>query len=248
MSGALFEVSPVEIVRDAEMQPRKRLDDNRVEVYRRRYLAALEMPPVRVWRSPEGTLVLIDGWHRVEGAVRAGASRIKAEIVEGIDRAEACKQAALANLSHGLSLTREERQRALELAWPGYFENMPVRTIAAELGVSKSNVQRWINQLGLSRPQGEANSPKKPFDVSMLHPIDSRGELREGRAGPYLQAAAYVDGLRRLYAGSTLNVVEARKLAYERALTMDPASISEALKALRLALRDVQRLAEGQQA
>lgn len=55
------------------------LDDKRV----RQYAASLDsMPPIVVFRIPEGLLVA-DGYHRVAAARFAGRNRIEAEIREG---------------------------------------------------------------------------------------------------------------------------------------------------------------------
>lgn len=59
----------------------------------------------------DGTLYLVDGWHRVAAAIRRGEQIIDAVITDGTLR-EARWLAASANLTHGLPLTRAEKRRA----------------------------------------------------------------------------------------------------------------------------------------
>jgi uncharacterized ParB-like nuclease family protein len=80
--------------------PTEHLDPAAVE----RYAGMLdEMPPVVVFDMPEG-LLLVDGYHRVEAARRAGRATIEADVRAG-SRAEALRYAAeVGSAQRGISV------------------------------------------------------------------------------------------------------------------------------------------------
>jgi ParB-like chromosome segregation protein Spo0J len=67
-------------------------------------------PPIIV-RDVLGKLVILDGQHRKAAADQLGLAEIEAEVIRCSD-AEALEIAARSNLTHGLPLTRPERQAA----------------------------------------------------------------------------------------------------------------------------------------
>lgn len=87
-----------------ELNPRERLNEETIIRYMESFSS---LPPVRV---QEGTNVVIDGYHRVEAAVRLGLEEVHAD-VERIPDDELRLVAGLANVSHGQPLTRSERNR-----------------------------------------------------------------------------------------------------------------------------------------
>jgi ParB-like chromosome segregation protein Spo0J len=79
-----------------------------------------ELPPVAVFRLEDQTLLLVDGYHRVAAAQKAGRTTIDADIREGT-RADAVKLAAdVAVRERGLSdeQAREAIKRHSGRHWP----------------------------------------------------------------------------------------------------------------------------------
>src|SRR5437763_1395157 len=91
---------------DTDVQIRDRNDGETV----RQYMEILDqLPPVAVFDLGEGTLLLADGFHRVEAAQRLGREEVRAEVREGT-REEALEFAVLPNAHHGKALNQRERE------------------------------------------------------------------------------------------------------------------------------------------
>jgi hypothetical protein len=74
-----------------------------------------KFPPVRLARiDDKKSLTVIDGWHRLSAATSLGVDAVPA-IVERMSCREAMRQAALANLGHGLPLKKAELRRVFKL-------------------------------------------------------------------------------------------------------------------------------------
>ena len=72
-------------------------------------------PAIEVVKDREtGTLWLVDGWHRVLGALRAGLENITARVVPGTWR-DALLAAARANATNGVRRTQDDKRRAITL-------------------------------------------------------------------------------------------------------------------------------------
>ena len=77
---------PIEqLLSSSLVDPRRHLDPERVQ----RYSQVLdELPPVAVFRLPDQTLLLADGYHRMAAAQARGRATLNADIREG-SRADA---------------------------------------------------------------------------------------------------------------------------------------------------------------
>src|SRR3569833_460857 len=87
-----------------ELSPRARRCEETVIRYMESFSA---LPPVRVQAT---TNVVVDGYHRVEAAIRLGLEEIEVKL-ENIDDEELKMVAGLANVEHGQPLTRAERNK-----------------------------------------------------------------------------------------------------------------------------------------
>src|SRR5262245_52083900 len=87
-----------------ELSPRAKLCEETIVRYMDSFAS---LPPVRV---QAGTRVVVDGFHRVEAAVRLGLEAVPVA-EEAIPDAELRLAAGLANVAHGQPLTRAERNR-----------------------------------------------------------------------------------------------------------------------------------------
>ena len=125
-------VAPInDLVLIPELNPRERLSEETIIRYMESFTS---LPPVRVQRD---TNVVIDGYHRVEAAVRLGLEEIPVQL-EPIPDDELRMVAGLANISHGQPLTRTERNKLAVAMVRNYGK---LREEAASLlGISPSAV------------------------------------------------------------------------------------------------------------
>lgn len=132
----LRELPVDDLVLDENLNLRDRLDGETVE----RYDEAWDrLPPVTVFEV-EGRWLLTDGFHRHASALRRDRRTIAAEVHVGTF-ADALDHAALANLMHGLPLTRGERRRVVETRLrlhPDWSD----RRLAEEMGVGRELIAR----------------------------------------------------------------------------------------------------------
>lgn len=145
------EAFPVgQIATRPEWQVRAKLDPGTIDRYATAYKAgAEELPPLSLARI-EGVLFVVDGWHRLEAAKRAGLSRIGGRVVTK-DPQEARWLAAKANTAHGLPLKKREYRNVLA-AFIGAGKHLKgrrmlsYRDLAKELGgtVAHTTVRGWV--------------------------------------------------------------------------------------------------------
>jgi len=145
------EVPIRDILRDHRFQVRIKLDEGIVSRYLAVYKSGNAMPPIKLAKV-RGTLLLVDGWHRLAAFEQLGEStKIAAEIIEATET-EALWLAAEANLQHGLPLKTSEIREAFrayvkakkhrnERGFP-----KPYRQIAQELGGLKhyGTIRNWM--------------------------------------------------------------------------------------------------------
>ena len=148
-----------EIVRQPDLQVRKKLDRATCNSYAQQLRNGGRMPPV-VLADVGGALLLVDGWHRLAAMERCGLTEIDAEIVTCPDLREAGWLAAEANLRHGLPLKPSEmrpvfrayikaQKHVLQRGRHGRIRKMQsYRDIASALGgrVSFGAVRNWMRQ------------------------------------------------------------------------------------------------------
>jgi len=94
------------LVRNPNLQVRRKLDQATINRYVEVLKAGNEMPPIKVAIINEAP-VLIDGWHRVAAMEQLGLRDAEA-IVQQATEKEAFWLAAKANLEHGLPLKKSE--------------------------------------------------------------------------------------------------------------------------------------------
>jgi hypothetical protein len=100
-----------DITIDEAVQPRLKVDVDRVDDYKDAMADGAEFTPIVVFSSTEGGYLLADGRHRFEAAKSLGREVISAEIRSGTKR-DAILYGIQANSIHGIRLTRDEKQRA----------------------------------------------------------------------------------------------------------------------------------------
>jgi hypothetical protein len=130
-----------ELVLDPNLNLRDRLDQDTVE----RYVDAWNrMPPVTVFEV-DGKYLLADGFHRHAAAVLMNRRTLRAEVRDGSFE-DALDYVAVANLHHGLPLTRAERRRCIEVKLRLHHDRSD-RHISEELGVGRELIAKIRRQL-----------------------------------------------------------------------------------------------------
>lgn len=142
-----------EIFRDPELQVRRGLSRATVRHYADLMRQGTEFPPVEVARVEDGTLVLVDGWHRMAAKEELGRPRVTA-LVTPMPRLQAIWAAAQANVAHGLQLKKHEERNVFR----AYVRSKQHRTkgggfksyrqIEKELGVGRAHttIRNWMKQ------------------------------------------------------------------------------------------------------
>ncbi|WMX18596.1 putative streptomycin biosynthesis operon regulatory protein [Aeromonas phage 1233] len=147
-----------QLVLDAGTQCRAKLNKEQAENYAANMLAgkADEFPAVKVARLTEsvqmpdgslleaGALVLVDGFHRIEGASQAKLETFKAEIVD-CTLEDAIYYSMRANNTNGLSFVGKDYQNAIRKLYTldnAWREHGKKKEIAAMFGCSEKTVQR----------------------------------------------------------------------------------------------------------
>lgn len=124
---------------DPALQMRAATDEDAIDEYSAVIRAAVAdgctspLPPVTVIGG-----YLVDGFHRLAAARRAGVDTIAATITGG-SRSDALRASLAANQSHGLRRTNADKRRAIAVAvqtWPSKSD----RAIAKLTGVSHTSV------------------------------------------------------------------------------------------------------------
>lgn len=130
-----------DLVLDPTLNLRDRLDPETVE----RYAEAWDrLPPITVFEV-DGRWLLTDGVHRHAAAIQLRKKTIRAEIKHGTLE-EALDYVTVANLHHGLPLTRAERRRAIEVKLRLHHDRSD-RHLAEEMGVGRELVAKIRRQL-----------------------------------------------------------------------------------------------------
>ena len=123
----------------SECQVRDEIDAETVEDYAEAMREGVVFPPIVVFRCG-GSLLLADGFHRVDAALACGFQDIKAEVHVG-NRLDAIKYALGANRAHGLRYNNADKRKAVRLAI-AEFPDLSLRDTASLIGVSQEFVRK----------------------------------------------------------------------------------------------------------
>lgn len=135
-----------EIVLDADVQPRARIDPRVVEEYVERLDGGHTLPPVDVFDDGQQKL-LAEGFHRTEAHRKLGHVEIACLVHQG-SKHDAIWFAIKANQTHGLRRTTADKQRAVKMALrhPN-GAGMSDSQIAEVVGVSHTMVAKYREKL-----------------------------------------------------------------------------------------------------
>lgn len=135
------------IVTDEEFQIRK-LDATKVAEYGE--LAEFRDPIVVRALATPGQFQIVDGFHRVAAARSNGWSDIEARVFSGKRVSDFVRKAILENATHGVPLSRREREEACKNLIVAYARDgvSPAdTTIAKECGLSATTVKKYRQEL-----------------------------------------------------------------------------------------------------
>jgi len=132
-------VSYDKLVRLPELQMRAARNDEHVRDMVEALHSGRKLPPIKLYRLPDGRLVVVDGFHRLDAYDVVQAGMIPCVIERGT-YFEALTAAAAANQEHlGLKRTNEDKRRAVECFLRGLAvagQNWSDRQIALHVGVT----------------------------------------------------------------------------------------------------------------
>ena len=104
----------------------------------------IPFPPILVTPSGDNRFILIDGHHRLEAHRITGIERIKAIVVECRDEAHMVEKALVANLKHGLRLSKQEEIRVAKRLYQMGYSTARLSKI---MGRSRGTIEYWISEL-----------------------------------------------------------------------------------------------------
>jgi len=130
-----------DLIIDVRCQARDGLDETTVAEYTAIYEEGGTLPPVSVYQV-DGELYVVDGFHRLEAADRAGVSFPRADTVGAGSMDDAIWFATGVNKTHGLRRSSADKRRAVWCAVTSEIgQAQSLRDIAAHVGVSHSLVR-----------------------------------------------------------------------------------------------------------
>ncbi len=142
------------LILDRSLQCRVTVQEDVVEEYSDAMSAGAVFPAVEVVVvMEEGCYLVVDGWHRVLAARRAGLEALTADIRRG-SRRDALLAAVAANASHGLRRSREDKRRsaAVLLQDEGWCQ-LSSRQLGELAGVSHAFINQVRKHYGVSPGQ-----------------------------------------------------------------------------------------------
>lgn len=164
---------------DKELQARAKVNTEAVEEYAERFAEGSSdesLPPIEVVFDPaqvsagsndEGKAWVVDGWHRVMAAGKAGLLTLPAFVWFG-NKALAMHHAAKANMMHGVRRTNADKRMALTLIRRAHPE---------------ATVGEWADTIGVTRQ----------FIYNTLEKEKAMTEAIEGLASMSPEAASAID-------------------------------------------------------
>lgn len=138
----MTELKIEQIRRDGGTQPRALLDEGKIEEYAELMLDGTLFPDIEV--VYDGTNYwLVDGFHRVNAAVKARKTTINSEVLQGtLD--DALWLSCGVNATHGVPRNNADKKRAVELALRHQKgRNLTDVQLAKHCGVSSMTVGRY---------------------------------------------------------------------------------------------------------
>lgn len=191
------------LITDAGTQPRVALDTETITEYSDVVKSAIKdereipFPAVTVFRTPEGQIILADGFHRYFGHKEGKAKEIKCEVREGTIR-DAILFSVGANAVHGLRRTQKDKRRAVEtLLKDEEWQQWSNVAIAEACGVSEFLVR------DLRKPTQQSTSgARKATRGGKTMSVNTGNIGRKGGKAPKASKKASGDGKKAASTGT----------------------------------------------
>lgn len=181
-------VQIADIERRSALQMRHGLNEEHIEHdLRPKIRDGVTLKPIRLVRLIDGTLLLVDGFHRIEAYSREDILGIEAEIIDG-DEERALDEAMAANDDHGLPLTNEDKARKLQIM-VGKYEaelrdgTMSYQELARRTRLSLTFVHKHVSAMGVSPDdvrwvkRGDSVYPMKVKEIGKKRTVSNSGEF-----------------------------------------------------------------------
>ena len=120
------------------------------------------LPAVSLFKVDD-ILYLVDGWHRVAAACKAGVKVVAYELVGVGTLDEARDYADAANLHHGVKLTAEQRREAIR-RYISRHPDMPEIDVARNLGIPRSSIYNATKEVVLKQDDTNSGWCRVTFD------------------------------------------------------------------------------------
>jgi len=133
------------IVMDDALMFREKLDEGWIRQLQERYENGFGVDPIKVCEVKGKGRLLIDGFHRLTAAKRAGLKELNVIYTYGTYE-DAKWMAAFANLRHGKQLTRKEKRKVVILYLKRYPERSD-RWIAEDVGIDHKTAREIREEL-----------------------------------------------------------------------------------------------------
>ena len=204
MSDAYQTVRIADLVIDLELQPRIRLDIAVVRTYMTALEEGANFPPITVF-DVDGSLVLSDGWHRVEAHKQIGKDAVEAEIREG-DRRDAIWHGIAHNSRHGLRFSTKDKQRALERLltdedWSCNSDNALAQVVGVDhktVAAARNRLAGAVGTKGNSQRKGKELGNSQPDRVPIERQQHTRSREVITAYGKALDALTEAEGTDRV--------------------------------------------------
>jgi hypothetical protein len=123
------------LILDPKIQSRVELDDTAIRDYCEEMMGGANFPPIDV-RSDGTSFWVVNGFHRVKAALKAGKTEISAEVTEG-DYRSALLASAGVNRTNGVRRTNKEKRLAVsKLLQDAEWSQWSDEVVAEKCGVS----------------------------------------------------------------------------------------------------------------
>lgn len=145
-----------ELELDTRCQARVGLLHEAIAEYAAEYEAGRDLPPIDVF-DVDGTLYVVDGFHRIPAALEAGKAFVRVNVVGSGDIDAAIWHATGVNQTHGVRRSNEDKRRAVRMAIRSQVgQEQSSRAIAEHCGVGHPFVSKlrkeWETKGGVAAP------------------------------------------------------------------------------------------------
>jgi hypothetical protein len=187
------EVRIADLVADDRCQARENMNWDAVGDYRAAYEAGESLPPLEVF-GVKGKLIIVDGFHRCEAAIRAGVATLPVNMVGEGAMGDAIWEALRKNHHHGVQRTQADKRKAVRKAL-ARDDSASDRAIAKHCGVSHTFVaimrKGKVEQLELTMPEPDTKEPRQTTGLTEI--VEDMERTAEWFRGAIKQPPELVD-------------------------------------------------------